>query len=548
MKASPKSPKAFAEKIQTSIWRETPLKDHAFNAEETFCRGYDFYGDLLGKVSWEELLFLQLRGELPSPTTLKLFNLVMVALANPGSRDWSTRAAMCGAIGKASVGNCLIAGLAVHQGQAQGADLLEETMCWLQKTAAQNKKRKNLKACFSQDTPPGFGWWYTSRDVRAEKFLEVAVKLSKSSDYVQLARRVEALTVGRGQGWLRLQGAVGALLLDLGFTPKEGAGIFLVAATSGLLAHTIEQLPRRWNEYPVYWRPEQYEYQPPRNGKPAVTGREETKINGALPALYSRFRGKVVTSTGMIHPGRADFEYMGHKQFQELTDHISMTQHFMLSATGKFITAKQGKFIEALMITNNYGDPRLWMHQATASATNLRCSPGAALISGMAVVEGEQLGPGSPYRAAKLLLEAETVVGKMTLKKFIERKLACGETLSGYGRPLVNTDERVPLALRLAKKYGYASSRYVRLARQIEGIVHHKKGIVMNFSGIVSAIFLEIGLTPDDIYCFASTALCPGMMTMMWEQRHRQPGTFLPMAVEDIDYVGRGPRALNRSR
>src|SRR6185369_13567014 len=105
------------EQIRTRIWLEEPEPDNPFATKAAYCHGYDVYGGMLGKARWVEMLFLLFRGEAPTSTQSELLETLAVALANPGPRDSSVHAAMCGGVGGSTAASCLIAALAVGAGQ-----------------------------------------------------------------------------------------------------------------------------------------------------------------------------------------------------------------------------------------------------------------------------------------------------------------------------------------------------------------------------------------------------------------------------------------------
>jgi citrate synthase len=107
--------------IHTRIWEEIPEADNPFAAAACFCSGYDVFGDLLGKATWAEYLYLLFRRERPTGQQAKLLEGLAVALANPGPRDHSVRAAMSAGVGGSTAGSCLMAALAVGAGQLGGA-------------------------------------------------------------------------------------------------------------------------------------------------------------------------------------------------------------------------------------------------------------------------------------------------------------------------------------------------------------------------------------------------------------------------------------------
>jgi len=85
--------------IHSRIWDEEPEPDNPFAAAACYCHGYDVYDDLLGKASWSEYIYLLFVGEKPSPGQARLLEGLVVAIANPGIRDHSVRAAMNGGVG-----------------------------------------------------------------------------------------------------------------------------------------------------------------------------------------------------------------------------------------------------------------------------------------------------------------------------------------------------------------------------------------------------------------------------------------------------------------
>ena len=86
------------------------------------------YGDLLGKASITEYWFLLFRGAPPTPWQAQLLETLMVALANPGIRDGSVRAAMNGGAPGSTWAACLTAALAVGAGRLHGGQELAFAM------------------------------------------------------------------------------------------------------------------------------------------------------------------------------------------------------------------------------------------------------------------------------------------------------------------------------------------------------------------------------------------------------------------------------------
>ena len=112
--------KKLENKIKISIWLEEAAGDNPFYADKSYCHGYDFYNYLLGRYSWTEIVFLHLKGELPTQEENSHFNLLLTSIMNPGPRSLTNRAAMSAAIGGCPVGGALMAGFSCSMGEHEG--------------------------------------------------------------------------------------------------------------------------------------------------------------------------------------------------------------------------------------------------------------------------------------------------------------------------------------------------------------------------------------------------------------------------------------------
>lgn len=270
MKTDPPVNPSISDKIITSIWKEEPRTGNPFYPEKSLCHGYDYYGELMGRVSFPETVHLMFRGELPSERELARLNLVMVAAANPGPRMWCTRAAMSAAIGKTSLANCFMAGIAGLGGAYFGAQDVEDSMALFQQALQKQRETKATLSSLADDfnaadgRVPGFGLFFSERDGRAEQLIKQAQQLDLAGEHTELALKLEIIFSRTKKLWLTLPGAVAALLSDAGYSPAAGAAVFLLAGSTGLLAHAVEQLPRNWNEYPFWWDSKKhYRYEGP---------------------------------------------------------------------------------------------------------------------------------------------------------------------------------------------------------------------------------------------------------------------------------------------
>ena len=94
---------------------------------------------------------------------------------------------------------------------------------------------------------PGFGHRIHTDDPRTKRLLSLAEELNVSGDGVLMARTFEKTLeekLGRRLP-LNVDGALAALLVDLGFPPELGNAFFIIARVTGLAAHTHEEVTRQ---------------------------------------------------------------------------------------------------------------------------------------------------------------------------------------------------------------------------------------------------------------------------------------------------------------
>jgi len=92
---------------------------------------------------------------------------------------------------------------------------------------------------------PGFGHRIHSKDPRTQRLFELADETQVSGKHVAAARAVQQEFAATGKPLpINIDGAIGAILADLGLDPKVFNGIFMIARTPGLVAHVVEEQTR----------------------------------------------------------------------------------------------------------------------------------------------------------------------------------------------------------------------------------------------------------------------------------------------------------------
>ncbi len=233
-------------------------------------RGYDI-ADIMGKLSYAETVYLLLKGELPSEAEAELMNAILVASVDHGASPPSvlgTRAVVSGgnSLNAAIAGGILVIGdwhggaieqAAKHMQKfgeklddtgSNAAEVAQEMSAWLK----ENKKRM-----------PGFGHRIHTADPRTPRLFAIAEKYGFAGKHIALCKALEKVLsekLGRPLP-INVDGAIAAVISDMGFDWKLGKAFFIISRVPGLVAHAYEEMNR---ERPVRkLGPMPYEYDGP---------------------------------------------------------------------------------------------------------------------------------------------------------------------------------------------------------------------------------------------------------------------------------------------
>jgi citrate synthase len=216
---------------------------------------------MLGRARWVDMLYLLFRGDAPSEKAAQLFESLAVALANPGPRDASVHAAMCGGTGGSPAAASLMAALAVGAGNLFGgrevslavqdwSDCGTDMEAWRQRLS-NRPPEVGVSAWPALEHAPGFD----PHGVRTS--LIVCQTLACLAD----------LSPGRNLPWLKatrpdleaasalplsLTGVAAAAFADLGFAPEQAEILYLILRLPGAAAHALEQRKLGHKKFPFY--------------------------------------------------------------------------------------------------------------------------------------------------------------------------------------------------------------------------------------------------------------------------------------------------------
>lgn len=226
----------YAEKYRTNIWLEKSDHENPFVETDTYCYGYSL-DELANKVNFVDMLFLMLKGELPSDQQRSFLNKLMILFCHPGIRHEATRASILAGVGKTIPENILPAALLVFGGARTGAGNLAIIMRFI----SRNKRKTADDVIAEKIDLPGFAAYYGSKDVMAPKMATWLIAEEYDTPNLEWALSASRLLTDKNdERGLTKAAVVAAAFCDLGVMPRYGVGLYQLLAAPGLLMQGLE--------------------------------------------------------------------------------------------------------------------------------------------------------------------------------------------------------------------------------------------------------------------------------------------------------------------
>ncbi|MFZ4809359.1 MAG: citryl-CoA lyase [Hyphomicrobiaceae bacterium] len=221
-------------------------------------RGYAIE-DLIGQVSFAQMIWLLTRGELPDPRAAKLLEHALVAAVDHGPQAPSIAIARMAITCGVGINNAMASAINVLGDVHGGAG--EQTVALYAEIDASiddGKTQESLAAAVAAAIDrlnatgvthvPGFGHRFHPIDPRAPRLLalvdEAVVSGVVSGRFAAIGRAIEDLLAARRGGLrvpMNIDGATAVIFAELGFAPQLCRGLFAISRSVGILAHAWEE-------------------------------------------------------------------------------------------------------------------------------------------------------------------------------------------------------------------------------------------------------------------------------------------------------------------
>lgn len=216
-------------------------------------RGYPIE-QLIGEIDFVSMIWLMLRGDLPTPAQARLLQAALVASVDHGPQAPAISIARMAVTCGVGVNNAMASGVNalgdVHGGAGQQClEVYEEVVAAAQGDFAGPAAREAvLRALRERKHLPGFGHRFHPVDPRAEPLLAMVAEAVRAGDapghYLAAGRAVTEV-VRQAKDRLvpmNIDGATAVIFGELGFTPILARGLFILSRSVGILAHASEQM------------------------------------------------------------------------------------------------------------------------------------------------------------------------------------------------------------------------------------------------------------------------------------------------------------------
>lgn len=259
-------------------------------------------------------------------------------------------------------------------------------------------------------------------------------------------------------------------------------------------------------------------------------------MNG--PQLLQEAAGRLRTRMGAFFPG-SHVIFRGHDLHAELKD-MDWVELYVFGITGRRFSSAQLRLMHALWTHTSYPDARIWNNRVAALAGSARSTGNLGVAAALAVSEAQIYGRGIDLRAAEFFARTRRQLDAgVSLLACVRDELETQRSIAGYGRPIINGDERIAPTLALARELGLADGPFVALAFAVEQtLLDGRWRQRMNYGALAAALAADLGLSPAEYYQFMVPAFLAGMAPCYIEAAEKPEGALFPASCADICYEG----------
>ena len=213
-------------------------------------RGYR-QEDLIGNIPYPHVVYLLLKGDLPSKEQGKMMDAILTACIDHGVTPPSSIASRTVASGGVPLPTAVAAGILsigdAHGGAIEkGAKFFQDGILRMKEEGKTIEEIAEILVKEHKDQHKrilGFGHRVHTSDPRTKRLFSLADELDITGDHIKLSKAIEIkLKSVTGKDLpINVDGAIAAVSSDMDFDWRLGKAFFLLGRVAGLVAHVYEE-------------------------------------------------------------------------------------------------------------------------------------------------------------------------------------------------------------------------------------------------------------------------------------------------------------------
>lgn len=214
-----------------------------------FNHGYSMMDDLVGKVSYMQLVVLNATGRLPERAVAEWFDAIHICLSWPDPRIWCNQIGALGGTTRTSVVAATTAGTLAADAKRYGIKTILGGMQFIQSAMLDYNNGNSIdeiveNECNKHNGKPnimGYARPLAKGDERVVAMGRVQRELSlPAGAHLQLAEQIEQILLKNFDESMNINGYMSAFLSDQGYTDEETYRILSVWVASGVTACYVD--------------------------------------------------------------------------------------------------------------------------------------------------------------------------------------------------------------------------------------------------------------------------------------------------------------------
>jgi citrate synthase len=227
-----------------------------YTEDKIWVRGANLVDELMGQLTFTEMILFHLTGKRPTPLQTKVLDAVLVTTIEHGFTPSAIATRLIFHSAPEALQAAVAAGVmgagSTYLGTMEGCAALLDEIAGAPEGMTLRAKAVVDRFRASKTFIPGLGHpFHKPDDPRAPKLLEIAASGGAEGHYIAALR---ALSTAANEAYPKYlttnaTGAIAAVLLEIGLDPKIMRGIAVISRAAGLVGHIAEEIAKPSGRY-----------------------------------------------------------------------------------------------------------------------------------------------------------------------------------------------------------------------------------------------------------------------------------------------------------